>query len=67
MAKFIEHLKLNMKFIGFSKRLAVITVIGLSISIAMITQNILFLNSFRDNAYNEFATTTIRSRLRKIR
>ena len=56
MATFWEHFKLNWKFIGFSKRLAIITVIGLSISVAMITQNILFLESFRDNAFNEFAT-----------
>lgn len=58
MATFLEHIKLNWKFIGFSKRLAVITVIGLSISIAMITQNILFLDSFRDNAFNEFSNST---------
>ncbi len=58
MGTFWEHIKLNMKFIGFSKRLAIITVIGLSISIAMITQNILFLNSFRENAFNEFSSNT---------
>lgn len=58
MAPFLEHLKLNFKFISFSKRLAIITVIGLSISVAMVTQNILFLNSFRNNAYAEFATNT---------
>ncbi|MFW9922818.1 MAG: FtsX-like permease family protein [Candidatus Thorarchaeota archaeon] len=58
MASFIEHFKLNLKFIGFSKRLAIITIVGLSISIAMVTQNILFLNSFRNNAYNEFAANT---------
>ncbi|NHJ03504.1 MAG: ABC transporter permease [Candidatus Heimdallarchaeota archaeon] len=54
MATFWEHFKLNWKFIGFSKRLAIITIVGLSISVAMITQNILFLNSFRNNAFNEF-------------
>jgi len=58
MATFLEHIKLNWKFIGFSKRLALITIVGLSISIAMITQNILFLNSFRNNAFNEFSTST---------
>lgn len=61
MVTFLEHIKLNMKFIGFSKRLAIITVIGLSISIAMITQNILFLNSFRNNAFNEFSYSTTES------
>ncbi|MCK5183383.1 MAG: ABC transporter permease, partial [Candidatus Heimdallarchaeota archaeon] len=50
--------KLNLKFIGISKRLAIITVIGLSISIAMITQNIFFLDSFRHNAFSEFAANT---------
>lgn len=58
MATFWEHFKLNWKFIGFSKRLAIITIVGLSISVAMITQNILFLNSFRNNAFNEFTTDT---------
>ncbi|NHJ85848.1 MAG: FtsX-like permease family protein [Asgard group archaeon] len=53
-----EHFKLNLKFMGSSKRLAIISIIGLSISIAMITQNILFLTSFRNNAFNEFASTT---------
>ncbi len=61
MGTFLDHLKLNMTCIGFSKRLAIITVIGLSISIAMITQNILFLNSFRDNAFNEFSSSTTES------
>ena len=58
MASFFEHIKLNLKFIGFSKRLALISIVGLSISIAMITQNILFLTSFRDNAFNEFSSNT---------
>ncbi|MHA1515438.1 MAG: hypothetical protein ACTSPF_07875, partial [Candidatus Heimdallarchaeaceae archaeon] len=58
MATLLEHIKLNLKFIGFSKKLAIITIVGLSISIAMITQNILFLNSFRDNAFNEFSSST---------
>ena len=58
MGKINEHFKLNLKFIGISKRLAIITVIGLSISIAMITQNIFFLDSFRHNAFSEFAANT---------
>ncbi|NHJ32871.1 MAG: ABC transporter permease [Asgard group archaeon] len=58
MGKINEYLKLNFKFIGISKRLAIITIVGLSISIAMITQNIFFLNSFRHNAFNEFASNT---------
>ena len=58
MGKSNEHFKLNLKFIGISKRLAIITVIGLSISIAMITQNIFFLDSFRHNAFSEFAANT---------
>jgi ABC-type antimicrobial peptide transport system permease subunit len=55
MVKILEYIKLNLKFIGFSKRLAAVTIIGLSVSIAMITQNVLFLNSFRNNAFGEFA------------
>lgn len=55
MSKALEHLKLNWKFVEFNKRLAVVTIIGLSISIAMITQNLFFLNSFRENAFQEFA------------
>ncbi|MBD3189875.1 MAG: FtsX-like permease family protein [Candidatus Heimdallarchaeota archaeon] len=55
MPKPLEHLKLNWKFIEFNKRLAAVTIIGLSISIAMITQNLFFLNSFRQNAFQEFA------------
>ncbi|MHA1221156.1 MAG: hypothetical protein ACTSQB_05435, partial [Candidatus Heimdallarchaeota archaeon] len=55
MGKFDEQFKLNIKFMGSSKRLAIISIIGLSISIAMITQNILFLASFRDHAFDEFA------------
>lgn len=58
MGKINEHFKLNLKFIGVSKRLAIITIIGLSISIAMITQNIFFLDSFRNNAFSEFAANT---------
>ena len=58
MGKFRELLKLNWKFIGFSRRLAIITIVGLSISVAMITQNIFFLNSFRTNAFDEFALNT---------
>ena len=58
MGKINEHLKLNLKFIGISKRLAIITIVGLSISIAMITQNIFFLDSFRNNAFSEFAANT---------
>ena len=58
MSPFFEHLKLNFKFIGFSKRLTVITIIGLSISVAMVTENILFLDSFRFNAFEEFQDRT---------
>lgn len=58
MGKFRELLKLNWKFIGLSRRLAIVTIVGLSISVAMITQNIFFLNSFRNNAFDEFATNT---------
>jgi hypothetical protein len=61
MAKFLEHFKLNWKFVGFSKRLAIVTIIGLSISVGMVTQSILFLNSFRTNAFTEFALTTTES------
>ncbi|MBN1331154.1 MAG: FtsX-like permease family protein [Candidatus Heimdallarchaeota archaeon] len=58
MGKFDEHFKLNLKFMGSSKRLAIISIIGLSISIAMITQNVLFLTSFRNNAFDEFTSDT---------
>ncbi len=58
MGKINERFKLNLKFIGISKRLAIITIVGLSISIAMITQNIFFLDSFRNNAFSEFAANT---------
>ncbi|TET29542.1 MAG: ABC transporter permease [Candidatus Heimdallarchaeota archaeon] len=58
MGKINELFKLNLKFIGISKRLAIITIVGLSISIAMITQNIFFLDSFRNNAFSEFAANT---------
>ncbi|MHA1121456.1 MAG: FtsX-like permease family protein [Candidatus Heimdallarchaeota archaeon] len=58
MGKINELFKLNLKFIGISRRLAIITVVGLSISIAMITQNIFFLDSFRHNAFSEFAANT---------
>ncbi|MHA1185991.1 MAG: FtsX-like permease family protein [Candidatus Heimdallarchaeota archaeon] len=58
MSPFFEHLKLNFKFIGFSRRLAIITIIGLSISVAMVTENILFLDSFRYNAFEEFQSRT---------
>ncbi|MEA2071918.1 MAG: FtsX-like permease family protein [Asgard group archaeon] len=57
MSKLFRRLKFNLGFIGFSRNLAVISVIGLSISVAMITQNILFLNSFRNNAFSEFSQT----------
>ena len=58
MSPFLEHLKLNFQFIGFSRRLAVITIIGLSISVAMVSENILFLDSFRYNAFEEFTEST---------
>ncbi|MHA1433475.1 MAG: FtsX-like permease family protein [Candidatus Heimdallarchaeota archaeon] len=58
MSPFFEHLKLNLQFIGFSKKLAIITIIGLSISVAMVTENILFLDSFRYNAFEEFQSRT---------
>jgi len=54
MGKFWEHFNLNLRFIGISKRLAIVTILGLSVSIGMITQNILFLYSFRNTAFNEF-------------
>ncbi|HUT81534.1 MAG TPA: ABC transporter permease [Candidatus Bathyarchaeia archaeon] len=56
MGKFDEHFKLNLKFMSSSKRLAIISILGLSISIAMITQNVLFLTSFRNSAFDEFAS-----------
>jgi ABC-type antimicrobial peptide transport system permease subunit len=55
MGKFEEQFKLNLKFIRSSRRLAVITILGLSISIAMVCQNILFLNNFRNTAFDEFS------------
>jgi ABC-type antimicrobial peptide transport system permease subunit len=58
MGKISEHFKLNLKFIGISRRLAIITIIGLSISVAMITQNIFFLDSFRHTAFNDIAENT---------
>jgi ABC-type antimicrobial peptide transport system permease subunit len=58
MGKINELFKLNLKFIGISRRLAIITIVGLSISVAMITQNIFFLDSFRNNAFNDIAANT---------
>jgi ABC-type lipoprotein release transport system permease subunit len=56
MGLFEERFKLNLKFMSSSRRLAVVTIVGLSISIAMVSQNILFLNNFRNTAFNEFST-----------
>ena len=58
MGKISEHFKLNLKFIGISRRLAIITIVGLSVSVAMITQNIFFLDSFRHTAFNDIAENT---------
>lgn len=55
MGLFEERFKLNLKFMSSSRRLAIITIVGLSISIAMVSQNILFLNNFRNTAFNEFS------------
>ncbi|NHJ48038.1 MAG: FtsX-like permease family protein [Asgard group archaeon] len=57
MGKFEEQFKLNLRFISSNRRLAIVTIIGLSISIAMVCQNILFLNNFRNSAFDEFSTT----------
>jgi len=71
MGKLTERFRLNLKFMSSSGKFAAITIIGLSLSIAMVTQNILFLNSFRNNAFNEFSSnitdTQIDTQLEDIR
>ncbi|MHA1630699.1 MAG: FtsX-like permease family protein [Candidatus Heimdallarchaeota archaeon] len=71
MGKISEHFKLNLNFMGSSGKYAVITILGLALSIAMVTQNVLFLDSFRNNAFNEFSSnisnTQIDTQLEDIR